>query len=277
MESHVSTFTTSDGTQLYYKDWGAGQPIVLSHGWPLNADMWEYQMKFLADNGFRVIAHDRRGFGRSAQPWSGYDYDTFAGDVNELIEALDLRDVILGGFSMGGGEVARYIGRFGTRRIAKAILLSAVTPLMIRREDHPEGMDPAIFDGIRAGLLNDRPKFLDDFGPLFMGSDQEGSNVTKQMLDWTLSLGLQGGLKGTYDCVAAFSETDFRPDLAKFDVPTLVVHGDGDAVVNFDVTGKAAAALIKDAKLLVYKGAPHALYFSHKDRLNQDLLNFARS
>jgi pimeloyl-ACP methyl ester carboxylesterase len=277
MESHVSTFTTSDGTQLYYKDWGTGQPIVLSHGWPLNADMWEYQMKFLADNGFRVIAHDRRGFGRSAQPWSGYDYDTFAGDVNELIEALGLRDVILGGFSMGGGEVARYIGRFGTRRIAKAILLSAVTPLMIRREDHPEGMDPAIFDGIRAGLLNDRPKLLDDFGPLFMGSDQEGSNVTKQMLAWTLSLGLQGGLKGTYDCVAAFSETDFRPDLAKFDVPTLVVHGDGDAVVNFDVTGKAAAALIKDAKLLVYKGAPHALYFSHKDRLNQDLLNFARS
>jgi pimeloyl-ACP methyl ester carboxylesterase len=277
MEFHVSTFTTSDGTQLYYKDWGTGQPIVLSHGWPLNADMWEYQMKFLADNGFRVIAHDRRGFGRSAQPWSGYDYDTFARDVNELIEALDLRDVILGGFSMGGGEVARYIGRFGTRRIAKAILLSAVTPLMIRREDHPEGMDPAIFDGIREGLLNDRPKFLDDFGPLFMGSDQESSNVTKQMLDWTLSLGLQGGLKGTYDCVAAFSETDFRPDLEKFDVPTLVVHGDGDAVVNFDVTGKATAALIKDAKLLIYKGAPHALYFSHKDRLNQDLLDFAQS
>ena len=273
----MSTFTTSDGTQLYYKDWGTGQPIVLSHGWPLNADMWEYQMKFLADNGFRVIAHDRRGFGRSAQPWSGYDYDTFAGDVNELIEALDLKDVILGGFSMGGGEVARYIGRFGTRRIAKAILLSAVTPLMIRREDHPEGMDPAIFDGIRAGLLNDRPKFLDNFGPLFMGSDQEGSNVTKQMLDWTLSLGLQAGLKGTYDCVAAFSETDFRPDLAKFDVPTLVVHGDGDAVVNFDVTGKAAAARIKDAKLLIYQGAPHALYFSHKDRLNQDLLDFAQS
>ena len=273
----MSTFTTSDGTQLYYKDWGTGQPIVLSHGWPLNADMWEYQMKFLADNGFRVIAHDRRGFGRSAQPWSGYDYDTFAGDLNELIEALDLSDVILGGFSMGGGEVARYIGRFGTGRIAKAMLIGAVTPLMIRREDHPQGMDPAIFDGIRAGLLSDRPKFLDDFGPVFTGSDQEGSNVTKQMLDWTLSLGLQGSLKGTYDCVAAFSETDFRPDLAKFDVPTLVVHGDGDAVVNFDVTGKATAALVKDAKLLVYHGAPHALYFSHKDRLNQDLLDFARS
>lgn len=273
----MSTFTTSDGVQLYYKDWGSGQPIVLIHGWPLNADMWEYQMKFLAEHGFRVIAHDRRGFGRSDQPWSGYDYDTFARDVHELIEALDLKDVILGGFSMGGGEVARYIGQYGTGRIAKAVLLSAVTPLMIRREDHPQGMDPEIFDGIRAGLLSDRPKFLDQFGPLFMGSDQEGTNVTQQMLDWTLSLGLQGGLKGSYDCVAAFSETDFRPDLARFDVPTLVVHGDGDAVVNFDITGKAAAALIKGAKLLVYEHAPHALYVTHKDRLNQDLLAFARS
>ncbi len=277
MEFHVSTFTTSDGTELYYKDWGTGQPIILTHGWPLNADMWEYQMTFLADNGFRVIAHDRRGFGRSAQPWAGYDYDTFAGDLNELIEALELRDVILGGFSMGGGEVARYIGRFGTRRIAKAMLISAVTPLMIRRDDHPEGMDPAIFTGIRAGVLSDRPKFLDEFGPLFTGSNREGSNVTKQMLDWTLSLGLQASLKGTYDCVAAFSETDFRPDLARFDVPTLVVHGDADTVVSFDVTGKAAAALIKDAKLLVYEDAPHALYFTHKERLNQDLLEFARS
>ncbi|MGF6769974.1 non-heme chloroperoxidase [Paraburkholderia sp. GAS199] len=273
----MSFITATDGTQIFYKDWGTGQPIVLSHGWPLNADMWELQMKFLADNGFRVIAYDRRGFGRSDQPWTGYDYDTFAGDIQSLIEALDLHDVILGGFSMGGGDVARYIGRFGTARLAKAFLLSAVTPLMIRREDHPEGMDPAIFDGIRAGLLNDRAKFLDEFGPVFTGSDQPGSVVSKQYLDWTLSLGLQGGLKGTYDCVAAFSETDFRPDLAKFDIPTLVIHGNGDAVVNFDVTGKAAAALISNAKFLVYENAPHAIYFTHKDRLNQDLLDFARA
>lgn len=273
----MSTFITSDGTELYYKDWGTGQPIVLNSGWPLSADMWDYQMMFLAEHGFRVIAHDRRGFGRSSQPWTGYDYDTFAGDVHELIEALDLKDVILGGFSMGGGEVARYIGRFGTARIAKAMLISAVTPLMMRREDHPEGMDPAIFDGIRAGLLNDRAKFLDEFGPVFTGSKLPGSNVSQQMLDWTLGMGLQGGFKGTYDCVKAFAETDFRPDLAKFDVPTLVVHGNADAVVNFDATGKAAAALIEGARFLVYEGAPHAVYFTHKDRLNQDMLEFARS
>lgn len=273
----MSRFTTTDGTEIYYKDWGTGRPIVLAHAWPLNADMWDYHAKFLADNGFRVITYDRRGFGRSGQPWSGYDYDTFAGDLKELIEWLDLDDVMLGGFSMGGGDVARYIGRFGSARIAKAALLSAVTPLMIRRDDHPEGVDAGVFDWIREGLLKDRPQFLDAFGPIFTGSDQEGSVVTKQVLDWTLSLALQGGLKGTYDCVAAFSETDFRPDLAKFDVPTLVVHGDGDAVVNFDITGKATAALVKGAKLLVYKNAPHGLYLSHKEQLAQDLLAFARS
>ncbi|EPJ80191.1 alpha/beta hydrolase fold protein [Pseudomonas sp. CFII64] len=273
----MPTITTADGTQLYYKDWGTGQPVILSHGWPLNADMWEYQMNFLAANGFRVIAPDRRGFGRSSQPWQGYDYDTFADDLHALITTLDLTDIMLVGFSMGGGEVARYIGRHGTRRIAKAVLVSAVTPLMIRREDHPEGMDPAIFDGIRAGLLNDRAGFLDAFGPVFTGADQPGSSVTKPMLDWTQFMALQGGMKGTLDCVAAFSETDFRSDLARFDVPTLVIHGDGDAVVNIDVTGKAAAALVKGAELKIYPGAPHAVYFTHKDQLNQDLLTFAQA
>jgi pimeloyl-ACP methyl ester carboxylesterase len=272
----MPTITTTDGTQIYYKDWGTGQPIVLCHGWPLNADMWEYQMNFLAENGFRVIAHDRRGFGRSSQPWKGYDYDTFADDLHALITSLELTDVMLVGFSMGGGEVARYIGRHGSKRIAKAVLVSAVTPLMIRREDHPEGMDPAIFDGIRAGVLNDRAAFLDAFGPIFTGSDQPGSSVGKPMLDWTQSMALQAGIKGTLDCVAAFSETDFRSDLARFDVPTLVIHGDGDAVVSFDVTGKAAAALISGAELKVYPGAPHAVYFTHKDELNQDLMAFAR-
>jgi non-heme chloroperoxidase len=273
----VTTLTTSDGTQLYYNDWGSGQPIILIHAWPLNADMWEYQMHFLASNGYRVIAYDRRGFGRSSQPWSGYDYDSFADDLDELIEALELRDVILAGFSMGGGEVARYIGRHGSRRIAKAALISSVTPLMIRRDDHPEGVPPEIFDGIRAGILNDRADFLDKFGPLLTGSDQEGSTVSKPMLDWSLSMGLQAGIKGTLDCIAAFSETDFRPDLKKFDVPTLVIHGSGDAVVSFEVTGKAAASLIPGAQFKVYEGAPHALYFTHKDRLNEDLLAFARS
>ncbi|MGI4840464.1 MAG: alpha/beta fold hydrolase [Janthinobacterium lividum] len=267
--------TTTDGTAIHYKDWGSGRPIVLSHGWPLNADMWDYQMHFLAANGFRVIAHDRRGFGRSSQPWSGYDYDTFADDLQTLLTHLDIKDAVLVGFSMGGGEVARYLTRHGTARVSKAVLLSAVTPLMIRRDDHPEGIDPAVFDGIRAGLLNDRAGFLDAFGPVFTGSDKPGSKVGKPMLEWTQFLALQAGIKGTYDCVAAFSETDFRPDLKAIDIPTLVIHGDGDAVVDFNVTGKAAAALVPGAELKVYAGAPHATYFTHKDELNQDLLAFA--
>ncbi|WP_455922897.1 alpha/beta fold hydrolase [Pseudomonas putida] len=269
--------TTTDGTQLYYKDWGSGQPVVLSHGWPLNADMWDYQANFLASNGYRVIAHDRRGFGRSSQPWTGYDYDTFADDLEQLLSHLDISNAVLAGFSMGGGEVARYLGRHGSKRIAKAVLISAVTPLMIRRNDHPEGMDPAIFDGIRAGLLNDRAGFLDAFGPVFTGSATPANKVGKPMLDWTQFLALQAGFKGTYDCVAAFSETDFRDDLRSIDIPTLVIHGDGDAVVTFEVTGKAAAELVRGATLKVYPGAPHAVYFTHKDQLNQDLLAFARS
>lgn len=273
----MTTLTTADGTQLYYKDWGAGQPIILIHGWPLNADMWEYQMHYLASNGYRVIAYDRRGFGRSSQPWSGYDYDTLAEDLNELIEALELRDVVLIGFSMGGGEVARYIGRHGSRRVAKAVLVSAVTPLMIRRDDHPEGMAPEFFDGIRASVLNDRANFLDQFGPLLTGSGQEGSTVSQPMLDWTLAMGLQAGIKGTLDCIAAFSETDFRPDLKQFDIPALVIHGSGDAVVRFEATGKAAALLIPEARFTVYENAPHALYLTHKDRLNTDLLAFIQS
>ncbi|QKZ05259.1 alpha/beta fold hydrolase [Pseudomonas eucalypticola] len=273
----MAYLTTRDGTEIYYKDWGSGQPVVLSHGWPLNADMWDYQMNFLAANGFRVIAHDRRGFGRSSQPWTGYDYDTFADDLEQLLSHLDVSNAVLVGFSMGGGEVARYLGRHGSQRIAKAVLVSAVTPLMIRRDDHPEGMDPSIFDGIRAGLLDDRAGFLDAFGPVFTGSDKPGSNVGKPMLEWTQFLALQAGFKGTLDCVKAFSETDFRADLRSIDIPTLVIHGDGDAVVSFEVTGKAAAEQVRGATLKVYPGAPHAVYFTHKDQLNQDLLAFARS
>ncbi|PXW28300.1 alpha/beta fold hydrolase [Paraburkholderia caballeronis] len=270
----MATFTTPDGVELYYKDWGTGRPVVFSHGWPLNADMWEYQMNFLAERGFRCIAHDRRGFGRSSQPWNGYDYDTFAADLHGLIESLDLKDAILVGFSMGGGEVARYLGRYGSARIAKVALVGAVTPLMIRRPDHPDGVDPAVFDGIRAGILDDRPAFFDGFGPVFAGANRPGATVSRAILNWTQMLALQAGLKGTLDCVAAFSETDFRTDLTKFDVPTLVVHGDDDQVVPLDVTGRAAAAAIKGAQFKVYKGAPHALYVTHADQLNQDLLAF---
>ena len=275
--SHYDKLKLKDGSSLYFKDWGEGQPVVFSHGWPLTADAFEDQMFFLGQKGFRVIAHDRRGHGRSSQSWEGNHMDQYADDLEELTAHLNLKDAIHVGHSTGGGEVARYIGRHGTRRIAKAVLVSAVTPLMIRREDHPEGMDPAIFDGIRAGLLNDRAGFLDAFGPVFTGADQPGSSVTKPMLDWTQFMALQGGMKGTLDCVAAFSETDFRSDLARFDVPTLVIHGDGDAVVNIDVTGKAAAALVKGAELKIYPGAPHAVYFTHKDQLNQDLLIFAQA
>jgi non-heme chloroperoxidase len=273
----VSNFTTSDGTQLYYKDWGAGQPIILMHAWPLNSDTWEYQMNFLAARGFRVIAYDRRGFGRSSQPWAGYDFDTFANDLHQLIEGLELQDVVLVGHSMGGGEVARYLGRHGSRRVAKAVLVSAVTPLMIRRDDHPEGIAPAVFDGLRAGILSDRSAFLSKLVPVLMLGGQGNPAVSQPMLDATVALGLQAGLKGMLDSVEAFSATDFRADLKKIDVPTLVIHGDCDGAVPFEVTGKAAAAMIRDVRLKVYEGAPHSLYFTHKDRLNEDLLAFAQS
>lgn len=273
----MPTFTAADGTALYYKDWGAGAPIVFSHGWPLNADMWELQMKFLADRGFRCIAHDRRGFGRSEQPWTGYDYDTFADDLHTLLETLELESVSLVGLSMGGGDVVRYLSRHGSTRIAKAVLVSAVTPLLVRREDHPEGVDPAVFDGMRAGLLADRAAFLDGFGPLFTGANRPDTKVSQAMLNWTLSMAFQAGLKGTYDCVEAFSTTDFRGELAKIDVPTLVIHGGDDQVVPLEITSRAAARGIKNARLEIYEGGPHALYFTHADRLNRDLLEFCRA
>lgn len=273
----MATFTTSDGVQLYYKDWGTGQPIVLVSGWLVSADMWEYQMQYLATNGFRVIAYDRRGFGRSDQPWSGYDYDTMTNDLSELIEHLDLTNIVLAGYSMGGGEVARYIGTRGTKRIAKAILISATTPLLIRRDDNPNGAPPEVFDGLRAGVLNDRSDFLSMFGRLFTGADHEGSGITESMLDWTFGMAAQASIKATYDCISAFSETDLRPDLKKFDVPTLVIQGGADPVVPIGLSGDVNAAMIPGAKYNVYEGAYHAVYFTHKDRLNKDILEFARS
>lgn len=272
----MSTFTTRDGVSIHYKDWGSGRPVVFIHGWPLNADMWDVQMHHLASRGLRGIAYDRRGFGRSGQPWSGYDYDTLADDLATLLETLDLHDVTLVGFSMGGGEVARYIGRHGTRRIAKAVLIGSVTPLVARRDDHLEGVDVAVFDGIRAGIVADRAAFFDGFWPLFTGSNRGGSTVSRAALGWTSVMALQGGLKGTLECVRAFSETDFRADLQRFDVPTRVIHGDDDQTAPLALTGAATAKLVPDATLSVYEGGPHALYLTHAARLNDELLAFVQ-
>ncbi|MDJ0388745.1 alpha/beta hydrolase [Roseomonas sp. E05] len=269
----MATITTRDGTEIYYKDWGKGQPILFSHGWPLDADMWDSQMLFLAAKGYRCIAFDRRGFGRSSQPWEGHDYDTFADDIAQLIEALALTEVTLVGFSMGGGDVTRYIARHGSARVSRLVLISAVTPLFIKTADHEKGTEPAVFDSIRAGLVADRPQFLADFSPVFYGTNH-GTKVSQGIFDQTLQIALLASIKGTIDCVTAFSETDFRPDMAKIDVPTLVIHGDDDQVVPIDATGRLAAAMIKGAQLKVYPGAPHATCITHKDQVNADLLAF---
>ncbi|WP_339510234.1 alpha/beta fold hydrolase [Pseudomonas sp. RL_15y_Pfl2_60] len=273
----MSTITTRDGVEIYYKDWGSGQPIVFSHGWPLTADSWESQMLFLADQGYRVIAHDRRGHGRSSQPWEGNDMDHYADDLAELIEALDLKNAVLLGFSTGGGEVARYVGRHGTARVAKLGLISAVPPLMLQTPDNPEGVPIEVFDGIRAGSIENRSQLYKDLaGGPFFGFNRPGAVASQGMVDWFWMQGMLGGHKNTYDCIAAFSATDFTEDLKKFDVPTLVVHGDDDQVVPIGRGGQASAKLVAGAKLLVYPGAPHGLTDTHKDQLNADLLAFIK-
>ncbi|MFZ3173850.1 MAG: alpha/beta hydrolase [Thiobacillus sp.] len=271
----MSTITTQDGTQIYYKDWGAGQPVVFSHGWPLSADSWEAQMLFLADNGYRCIAHDRRGHGRSSQPWNGNEMDTFADDLAELIETLDLKDVVLIGFSMGGGEVARYIGRHGTKRLAKAALISAVPPLMLKTAANPGGLPMEKFDEIRQGALADRSQLYQDIasGPFF-GANRPGAKASQGMIDSFWLQGMQAGHKNTFDCIKAFSETDFTEDLKKFDVPTLIIHGDDDQIVPIGAAALNAAKLVKNAVLKIYPGAPHGLADTHKDQLNADLLAF---
>jgi len=270
--------TTTDGTRIYYKDWGAGRPVVLSHGWPLNADSWEAQQLFLAEHGYRAIAHDRRGHGRSTQTWHGNEMDTYADDLAALIEALDLRDVTLVGFSTGGGEVARYIGRHGTARVAQAVLVSAVPPFMLHTDDNPGGVPVEVFDGIRAGSTADRSQLYRDLadGPFF-GLNRPGASVSKGTRDAFWRQGLQAGHRNAYESIAAFSATDFRADLDAFDVPTLVVHGDDDQVVPIEVGGKASAARIKGATLTVYAGAPHGITDTHKQQLSDDLLAFLRS
>ncbi|WP_342246555.1 alpha/beta fold hydrolase [Pseudomonas sp. OTU5201] len=274
----MGSITTRDGTQLYYKDWGSGQPIVFSHGWPLTSDSWESQMFFLASQGYRAIAHDRRGHGRSSQPWDGNDMDTYADDLAELIEALDLRDAILFGFSTGGGEVARYIGRHGTGRLAKAGLIAAVPPKMVLSEDNPLGTPIEAFDGIRAGSVADRSQLYKDIasGPFF-GFNRPGAKVSQGLIDSFWMQGMMAGHKSAYDCIKAFSETDFREDLKKFDIPTLILHGDDDQIVPIKASGLESAKLVKDAKLLVYPGAPHGLTDTHKEQVNADLLAFIKS
>jgi len=273
----MSTITMKDGTEIYYKDWGEGPVVTFSHGWPLNSDAWGGQMLFLAQNGFRAIAHDRRGHGRSSQPSAGNDMDTYADDLAAVIEALNLKDVTLVGHSTGGGEVARYIGRHGTARVARAVLISAVPPLMLKTPANPDGLPIELFDGLRAGLFNDPGQFYRDFALSFFGANRAGAKVSQGLLDNFWRLSMQAGLLNAYECIKAFSETDFTDDLKKFDVPTLVLHGEDDQIVPVKDSARKSARLVNGAKEIYYPGAPHGITATHQDQINAELLRFLQS
>jgi non-heme chloroperoxidase len=273
----MSTITTRDGTTIYYKDWGAGPPVVFSHGWPLSADAWESQMVFLSSNGFRCIAHDRRGHGRSSQPWDGNEMDTYADDLSELIQSLDLYGITLVGHSMGGGEVARYIGRHGSEHVAKVVLIGSVTPLMLKTDANPGGLPMEKFDEIRAGVSADRSQFFQDLTTPFYGANRPGAKISQGIRDAFWLQGMQGGLKNELDCIKAFSETDFTEDLIRFDMPTLILHGDDDQIVPIAASALATSKRVRHSTLKIYPGGPHGLADTHKDRLNADLLDFIRA
>jgi non-heme chloroperoxidase len=273
----MTTLTTRDGTEIFFKDWGAGQPVVFSHGWPLNSDAWDAQMVFLSERGHRVVAHDRRGHGRSSQPWVGNDMDTYADDLAELIEELDLRGIVLVGHSTGGGEVTRYVGRHGTERVAGVVLVDAVVPRILKTDANPKGIPLALFDELRAGVLANRSQFFRDFAVPFYGYNRQGAKISQGLIDAFWLQSMQGGAKGEYECIKQFSESDFTEDLKKFDVPTMIVHGDDDQVVPIETSGLVSAKLVKDAKLKIYQGGPHGLAATRADELNADLLDFIES
>jgi len=272
----MSTITVKDGTTIYYKDWGQGPVVTFSHGWPLNADAWDGQMLFLVQHGFRCVAHDRRGHGRSSQPADGNDMNGYADDLGAVIEALDLKDATLVGHSTGGGEVARYIGRHGTKRVAKAVLLSAVPPLMLKTAANPEGLPIEVFDGLRSGLVKNPSQFYRDMAIPFYGANRPGANVPQATLDQFWLWSMQAGLLGAYDSIKAFSETDFTEDLKKIDVPTLVMHGEDDQIVPIKDSAKKSAKLVKGAKEIYYPGAPHGMTATHANLVNADLLAFIK-
>jgi non-heme chloroperoxidase len=271
------TVTTADGTVIYFKDWGSGQPVVFSHGWPLSADAWDEQLNFVAANGFRGVAYDRRGHGRSSQPWGGNDMDTYAEDLAQLIDQLDLHDVVLVGHSAGGGDITRYIGRHGTSRVAKAVLVDAIPPLMLKTDANPDGVPIEVFDEIRASVLSDRSQFYEDLSLPFYGGNREGSTLSQGVRDAFWLMSMQAGLKGAYDNIKAFSETDFSEDLQRFDIPTLIVHGEDDQNVPIANSALKSSKIVPNAELKIYPGAPHGLTVTHKDQFNADLLAFLRS
>jgi non-heme chloroperoxidase len=276
MERPMPTITTKDGTTLFFKDWGTGAPVVFSHGWPLNADAWDDQLYFMASNGYRAIAHDRRGHGRSSQPWTGNDMDTYADDLAALLDQLDLKGVTLVGHSTGGGEITRYMGRHGTRRIARALLVGAVPPLMLQTKDNPGGLPMSAFDAIRAGVAHDRAQFYAELSVPFYGANRSSAKVSQGLRDQFWLMSMQVGIKAALDCIRAFSETDLTDDLKKINVPTLVIHGDDDQIVPIGASALRSSKLVEGAMLKVYPGAPHGIPSTHKDELNADLLAFVR-